>query len=129
MLGHLAHRDQEGQGAGAGEGGGEERRGGGGHASSLGSRIGYGPDSGDDHVVIAENGGSALLYLPGNSTELTNRLLDWLNAQEWVGAIATVDDCCSPEQANIKIMNGTEKQRNASQLLLILAIYLALCPR
>jgi arylsulfatase A-like enzyme len=53
------------------------------------AEAGFGPDSGDDHVVIAENGGSVLLYLPGNSTELTNRLLDWLNAQEWVGAIAT----------------------------------------
>jgi arylsulfatase A-like enzyme len=50
---------------------------------------GFGPDSGDDHVVIAENGGSVLLYLPDNSEELTGRLLDWLNAQEWVGAIAT----------------------------------------
>ena len=50
---------------------------------------GFGPDSGDDHVVIAENGGSVLLYLPDNSKELTGRLLDWLNAQEWVGAIAT----------------------------------------
>jgi phosphonoacetate hydrolase len=50
---------------------------------------GFGPGSGDDHVVIAENGGSVLLYMPTNSDDLTDRLLDWLNAQEWVGAVAT----------------------------------------
>jgi len=53
------------------------------------ANAGFGPDNGDDHVVIAENGGSVLLYLPDNSEELTDRLLEWLNAQEWVGAIAT----------------------------------------
>ena len=50
---------------------------------------GFGPDSGDDYVVIAENGGSVLLYMPSSRDDLIDRLLDWLNAQEWVGVIAT----------------------------------------
>ncbi|MCZ6539529.1 MAG: alkaline phosphatase family protein [Chloroflexi bacterium] len=40
-------------------------------------------------VIVAENGGSVLLYVPGRSQHLTDRLLKWLSAQEWVGAIAT----------------------------------------
>lgn len=57
------------------------------HAELAGA--GFGPDGGDNHVVIAENGGSVLLYLPDNRDGLTDGLLDWLNDQEWVGAIAT----------------------------------------
>ena len=53
------------------------------------ANAGFGPGSGDDHVVIAENGGAVLLYTPAKSEGLTDRLLDWLDAQEWVGAIAT----------------------------------------
>ncbi len=49
---------------------------------------GFGPDNGEDSVIVAENGGSILLYVPAKSRELTDRLLKWLVDQEWVGAIA-----------------------------------------
>ncbi|MEE8046077.1 MAG: alkaline phosphatase family protein, partial [Dehalococcoidia bacterium] len=49
------------------------------------ANAGFDPSS----VVIAENGGSVLLYLPDKNQELSARLLEWLIAQEWVGAVAT----------------------------------------
>jgi len=50
---------------------------------------GFAPDQGERSVVTAENGGSFLLYTPTKSEKLTSDLVDWLSAQEWVGAIAT----------------------------------------
>ena len=63
------------------------------------ANAGFGPSSGfanpggepdDDRrgVIVAENGGSALLYVPGNSQQLTRNVLQWLSAQKWVGGIA-----------------------------------------
>jgi len=40
-------------------------------------------------IVIAENGGSLLLYLTNTKSELVDGLLNWLVAREWVDAIAT----------------------------------------
>ena len=53
------------------------------------SGSGGGPDGDSDRVVVAENGGAVLLYVLDNSRQLTVRLLKWLSAQRWVGAIAT----------------------------------------
>lgn len=53
------------------------------------AKAGFGPDRGERSVVIAENGGSFLLYLPTENAELANDLLGWLADQDWVGAIAT----------------------------------------
>jgi predicted AlkP superfamily pyrophosphatase or phosphodiesterase len=53
------------------------------------ANAGFSPDNGEDSVVVAENGGSILLYVPGKSQPLIDRLLKWLADQEWVGAIAT----------------------------------------
>ena len=39
--------------------------------------------------MIAENGGSVLLYLPNKTDQLAIELVGWLDEQEWVGAIAT----------------------------------------
>jgi hypothetical protein len=50
---------------------------------------GFGSNQGDRSVVAAENGGSALLYLPVEHEQLAGDLLEWLSMQEWVGAIAT----------------------------------------
>ncbi len=50
---------------------------------------GFGPDQGERSVIAAENGGSILLYLPTDNDQLAIELVDWLDAQEWVGAIAT----------------------------------------
>ncbi len=50
---------------------------------------GFSSDKGDRSVVAAENGGCVLLYTPTRSEKLTDDLLGWLSAQEWVGAIAT----------------------------------------
>jgi predicted AlkP superfamily pyrophosphatase or phosphodiesterase len=46
---------------------------------------------GDRSVVVAENGGSFLVYLPTENSdpELASDLLAWLDSQDWVGAIAT----------------------------------------
>jgi arylsulfatase A-like enzyme len=44
---------------------------------------------GENSVVVAENGGSVLLYLPGSNPERRGRLLSWLSDQPWVDAIAT----------------------------------------
>jgi len=52
-------------------------------------RAGFAPDQDDRSVIVAENGGSVLLYTPSANEKLTNDLLDWLTVQEWVGAIAT----------------------------------------
>ncbi len=52
-------------------------------------QAGFGPDQGGRSVVVAENGGSVLLYTPTISQNLTNELLEWLEAQEWAGVIAT----------------------------------------
>ena len=52
-----------------------------------GSRRGQGGEN--DGVIIAENGGSVLLYVPDNSRRSTLELLKWLSDQQWVGAIAT----------------------------------------
>ena len=40
-------------------------------------------------IVIAENGGSLLLYLTNTKSELVDGLLNWLVAREWIDAIAT----------------------------------------
>ncbi len=40
-------------------------------------------------IVIAENGGSLLLYLTNTKSEVVDGLLNWLVAREWVDAIAT----------------------------------------
>ncbi|MBT3995633.1 MAG: alkaline phosphatase family protein [Chloroflexi bacterium] len=50
---------------------------------------GFGPDQGERSVIVAGNGGSVLLYLPAENDQLAVELVDWLDAQEWVGAIAT----------------------------------------
>ena len=50
---------------------------------------GFCPDQGARSVVVAENGGSVLLYLPKKNDQLAIDLVDWLDDQEWVGAIAT----------------------------------------
>jgi len=50
---------------------------------------GFCPDQGARSVVVAENGGSVLLYLPNKNDQLAIDLVDWLDGQEWVGAIAT----------------------------------------
>ena len=50
---------------------------------------GFCPNQGARSVVVAENGGSVLLYLPQKNDQLAIDLVDWLYAQEWVGAIAT----------------------------------------
>lgn len=52
-------------------------------------RAGFAPDQDDRSVIVAENGGSVLLYTPSANERLTDDLLDWLTVQEWVGAIAT----------------------------------------
>lgn len=39
-------------------------------------------------IIVAENGGSVLLYVPEKKQQLTQRLLKWLSTQAWVGAIA-----------------------------------------
>jgi predicted AlkP superfamily pyrophosphatase or phosphodiesterase len=50
---------------------------------------GFGYNAGEESVVIAENGGAVLLYLPQRSTKLIERLLRWLTERPWVGGIAT----------------------------------------
>jgi arylsulfatase A-like enzyme len=50
---------------------------------------GFYPDQGARSVVAAENGGSVLLYLPQKNDQLAIDLVNWLHAQDWVGAIAT----------------------------------------
>ena len=39
-------------------------------------------------IIVAENGGSVLLYVPEKNQQLTQRLLKWLSTQAWGGAIA-----------------------------------------
>ena len=48
-----------------------------------------GPEGDADRVIVAENGGSFLLYVPDSDEQLTRRLLKWLSTREWVGGIAT----------------------------------------
>jgi len=50
---------------------------------------GFAPDQGERSVIVAENGGSILIYLPVENDHLAIELVDWLDAQEWVAAIAT----------------------------------------
>lgn len=51
-----------------------------------------GPDPAHPQVVIAPNGGTSLIYLPGaGSRALAPRLVDWLTRQEYVGAIFVND--------------------------------------
>ena len=40
-------------------------------------------------IIIAENGGAVLLYIPNETTGVGIRLIEWLVGQPWVGAIAT----------------------------------------
>ncbi len=49
---------------------------------------GNGPDDDRNGVIVAENGGSVLLYVPGDDQQLMRNVLKWLSAQEWVGGIA-----------------------------------------
>jgi arylsulfatase A-like enzyme len=55
------------------------------------TNAGFGPDDKKNPVVLAENGGSLLLYLPETreDKESVEKLLGWLDDQEWVGAIAS----------------------------------------
>ncbi len=55
------------------------------------NKDGFGLDRADSSVIVAENGGSALLYLPEKDSDeqVARDLLGWLSAQAWVGAIAT----------------------------------------
>ncbi|MDA1279986.1 MAG: alkaline phosphatase family protein [Chloroflexi bacterium] len=50
---------------------------------------GFAQDDRRDGVVVAENGGSVLLYLPPSDPGYGSRLLEWLSDQQWVGGIAT----------------------------------------
>jgi arylsulfatase A-like enzyme len=52
-------------------------------------RAGFAPDQDDRSVIVAENGGSVLLYTPSANEKSIGDLLDWLAVQRWVGAIAT----------------------------------------
>lgn len=46
-------------------------------------------------ILIAENGGSALIYVPGNDDELMRRMVEQIMLEEWAGPIFTRggDDC------------------------------------
>lgn len=55
-----------------------------------------GPDPAHPQVVIAPNGGSDLIYLPGpDAKALAPKVVDWLTRQEYVGAIF-VNDSLGP---------------------------------
>lgn len=58
---------------------------------------GFDLDSGQ--VVIAENGGSFFIYLPGESGRIPLGLVTWLSAQDWVDAVAY--DSAGDEHATI----------------------------
>lgn len=42
-------------------------------------------------VIVAGNGGSALFYIEGHDSAVTDRLAAWLMMQEWVGPILAAD--------------------------------------
>ena len=52
------------------------------------SDAGFCVDGDSPDVVVAENGGSVMLYTRKRSETITKRLLQWLSMCEWVGAIA-----------------------------------------
>ncbi len=58
-------------------------------AGSPGGGPGSNQADNQHDIVVAENGGSVLLYVSANQRQLTDRLLEWLSGQDWVGAIAT----------------------------------------
>jgi len=83
---------------------------------------GFGPDQGDRSVVVAENGGSVLLYLPTKNNKLANDLIDWLDAQKWVGAIATdIVAVAKPKFASISDI-GLEGPRSPDVVVSMLSI-------
>ena len=49
-------------------------------------------------VVIAENGGSVLLYTSNATADVTLRLIDWLLDQPWVGSVAADTDHARSEE-------------------------------
>jgi arylsulfatase A-like enzyme len=74
-------------------------------------KAGFKVGGSEDAVIVADNGGSVLLYLPNRDQQLIEKLLAWLTAQEWVGAVATDhQDSSGAEYASIAEL-GIDGQR------------------
>lgn len=52
------------------------------------AKAGFHTDTGTDRIVVAENGGSLLMYIPSGDRALAGRLVEWLISRDWVGAVA-----------------------------------------
>jgi arylsulfatase A-like enzyme len=75
------------------------------------TKAGFSVDENEDSVIVAENGGSVLLYLPNGNQQLIEKLLAWLTVQEWVDAVATDhQDSSGAEYASISDL-GIDGQR------------------